>query len=296
MFQRLKRRPVLWTIVAIGLVLAVLLAIGLWWWLREDAPAAVDLGTAVSTLDDDAGGATATAIPTVAAAVAPTTTAAPAVTTAAPTATAALTAAPTAAEPAAEPTDEITAEGVSGQWVVDTSLAEFNYEDSAGTFVGFRVEEELASIGSTTAVGRTPAVSGWITIDGGTVTSVTIEADMTGIITDDQRRDRAIHSALSTANFPSATFTLTEPIDLGGDPASGEPITTTAVGELTVKGITRTVEIALEAQLVDDTVVVVGSTEVVFADYDVAVPRVPIVLSAEDHGIVELQLFFARSP
>ena len=44
----------------------------------------------------------------------------------------------------------------------------------------------------------------------------------------------------------------------------------------------------------DDTVVVVGTTEVVFADYDVTVPRVPIVLSAEDHGIVELQLFFTR--
>ena len=40
----------------------------------------------------------------------------------------------------------------------------------------------------------------------------------------------------------------------------------------------------------------VGATEVVFADYDVSVPEVPIVLSAEDHGTVELQLFFTRSP
>ncbi|MDE0603975.1 MAG: hypothetical protein OXI18_06170 [bacterium] len=87
---------------------------------------------------------------------------------------------------------------------------------------------------------------------------------------------------------------LLEPIDLGDDPGSGGPINTTAVGELTIKDITRTVEIQLEAQLVDYTVVVVGSTEVVFADYDVTVPRVPIVLSAEDHGIVEIQLFFTR--
>ncbi len=203
-------------------------------------------------------------------------------------------AASTPAEPEAQPNEEMVSGGVDGQWIVDTSIAEFDYDESAGTFVGFRVEEELASIGSTTAVGRTPLVSGSLTIDGETVTSVTVEADMTGIITDDSRRDRAIQSALSTGSFPTALFTLTEPIDLGTDPGSGGPVNTTAVGELTVKDITRTVEIALEAQLVDDTVVVVGTAEVVFADYDVTVPQVPIVLSAEDHGIIELQLFFTR--
>ena len=294
MLQRLKRRPVLWTVVAIALVLIVLLAIGLWWWLGDDAPAAVDLGAAVSTLDDDAGGATATAAST--ATAAPTATEMPADPAAVPTATIASTEEPTAAEPVEELAEEITAEGVNGQWFIDTSVAEFNYDDSTGTFVGFRVEEELASIGSTTAVGRTPLVSGSIAIDGQVVTAVTIEADMTGIVTDDQRRDRAIQSALSTGSFPTAAFTLTEPVRLGDDPVSGDAIITTAMGELTIKDITRSVEIALEAQLVDDTVVVVGSTEVVFADYGVAVPRVPIVLSAEDHGIVEFQLFFTRSP
>ena len=294
MLQRIKRRPILWSVVAIVLVLVVLLAIGLWWWLRDDAPAKVDLGAAVSTLEDDLVEATATptanptAIPTPPEVVAEPTTATD------PTATPA--AIPAAAEPGAQPTEQVIAKGVDGQWIIDTSVAGFDYDESTGTFVGFRVEEELASIGSTTAVGRTPLVSGSITIDGETVTSVTVEADMTGVITDDSRRDRAIQSALSTRNFPTAVFSLTEPIDLGDDPGSGDPITTTAVGELTVKDITRIVEIALEAQLVDDTVVVVGSTEVVFADYDVSVPQVPIVLSAEDHGTVELQLFFTRSP
>ena len=293
MLQRIKRRPVLWSVVAIALVLAVLLAIGLWWWLRDDAPARVDLGAAVSTLEDDAAEATAT--PTAAPAEMPTASEDGAEPAAAPDPTAAPTAAAsTPTEPEAQLNEEMVSGGVGGQWIVDTSIAEFNYDESSGTFVGFRVEEELASIGSTTAVGRTPLVSGSLTIDGETVTSVTVEADMTGIITDDSRRDRAIQSALSTGSFPTALFTLTEPINLGADPGSGGPVNTTAVGELTVKDITRRVEIQLEAQLVDDTVVVVGTTEVVFADYDVTVPQVPIVLSAEDHGIVELQLFFTR--
>jgi len=285
--KRLRRRPILWLVVAAVVMVAVLAVVLIWWLTRDDAPPSVDLQAAVSTLDDDGGAATATVEPV--STPTPVPSAAPA--TAEPTATV-----PTALADAVEPEAAPALEGVSGLWTVDTSIGEFSYEDSTGTFVGFRVDEELASIGSTTAVGRTPVVTGSITIDGETVTAVTVEADMSAITTNDSLRDRPVQTALNTAEFPTAVFTLTEPIDLGPDPDSGNPISTTAVGELTVKGITQPVQIALEAQLVDDTVVVVGSTEIVFSDYDVSVPRVPIVLSAEDHGIVELQLFFARNP
>ena len=77
-------------------------------------------------------------------------------------------------------------------WTVNTSVGEFSFEDSTGTFVGFRVQEELSWIGSTTAVGRTPAVTGTITFDGTTLTAATIEADMTAIMTNDSRRDDAV--------------------------------------------------------------------------------------------------------
>jgi MinD superfamily P-loop ATPase len=63
---------------------------------------------------------------------------------------------------------------------------------------------------------------------------------------------------------------------------------------LTVHGVTNTVQIPLEAQLVNDVIVVVGSTDIVFADYDVEAPSAVIVLSVEDQGTVELQLFFTR--
>ena len=55
---------------------------------------------------------------------------------------------------------------VAGTWVVDTSTGEFDFESATGTFVGFRIQEELAGIGSTTAVGRTGEVTGSITIEG----------------------------------------------------------------------------------------------------------------------------------
>ena len=167
--------------------------------------------------------------------------------------------------------------GVSGTWTVDTETGDFDFESASGTFAGIRIQEELASIGSTTAVGRTGDVDGTVEIDGTTVSSADIEVDMTTITTNESRRDNKVQEALETGEFPTATFSLTEPIDLGAQAAEGEPVSVTATGELTIHGVTQQVEIPLEARLVDGTIVIVGSVEIAFSDYDVEVPSAPVV-------------------
>ena len=102
-----------------------------------------------------------------------------------------------------------------GNWAVDTSLGEFKFENSTGTFVGFRVHEQLSGIGSTTAVGRTPMVTGTITIDGTKLSAADITADITALTTNNSRRDGPAPRALGTDQFPTATFVLTSPVDLG---------------------------------------------------------------------------------
>jgi polyisoprenoid-binding protein YceI len=184
--------------------------------------------------------------------------------------------------------------GVEGEWVVDTTSGGFDFESATGTFAGFRVAEELVGIGATEAVGRTGSVSGSMTIEGTTVTAATIEIDLASITTNDGRRDNRVRDALETDRFPTASFVLSEPIELGDAAEAGDPVSVTATGELTVREVTNTVEFPLEAQLVDGTVVVVGSLEVVFADYGVQVPSAPIVVSAADRGPIELQLLFTR--
>lgn len=185
-------------------------------------------------------------------------------------------------------------DGLDGAWSVDTSIGEFRFEDATSSFVGFRIEEELATVGATTAVGRTPVVDGSFSLSGTTISETIIEADMTGIVTNTSRRDRAVQRALDTGAFPTATFTLTAPIDLGSIPAEGESMSALAVGELTIKGVAQPIEIPLEAQLVGDLIVVVGALEITFEDWGVVVPTAPIVASVDDHGILELQLFFTR--
>lgn len=276
--------------IGLGLVAVLVLGVIAWTQLRTDAPSAANLDAAAAELaeGDDA---------------TPTDTGAEAEGDTAETAEATET---TGAEedtvPAGETADaadagedpDATVDDVSGDWTVDTSIGEFSFENSTGTYVGFRIGEELATVGQTEAVGRTPTVTGTVTIDGQTVTATSIEADMTAITTDISRRDSAARRALDTGNFPTATFVLTEPIDLGADPASGEPVSATAVGDLTIHGVTNPVEVAIEAQLVGDTIAIVGSTDVVFADYGVTAPSAPIVVSLDDFGIIEFQLFLTR--
>ncbi|MBT8211980.1 MAG: YceI family protein [Acidimicrobiia bacterium] len=185
-------------------------------------------------------------------------------------------------------------EGVDGTWTVDPSIGEFSFDDATSSFAGFRINEELSSLGSVTAVGRTPGVSGSFTLEGSTMTAASFEADLTQIVTDDSRRDNKAKGALEVSTFPTATFTVTSPIDLGVEPAEGTALSIVASGDLNVHGVTRQVEFPLEAQLVGDVIVVVGSINIVFADYDVELPSAPIVLSVEDNGILEVQLFFTR--
>jgi polyisoprenoid-binding protein YceI len=268
---------------------------GIWWFLQDDAPAAVDLESATESLGD---AATATTQAEAAAgdgaagaddgATEADDTATPATTDSDTTVADSASPATTAADTAAR-----SESALSGTWSVNTSIGEFSYEDSTGTFVGFRIEEELSGIGSTTAVGRTPTVTGTITIDGATLAAATIEADMTAITTNDNRRDDKVHSALETGEFPTATFTVTEPIDLGDAANTGAATTVEASGDLTVHGVTTPVTIPLEAQLVDGTIVVVGSLDVDLSTYDVEAPSAPIVASVSDQATIELQLFFS---
>src|SRR5918993_3494519 len=130
-------------------------------------------------------------------------------------------------------------DGIDGSWVVDTETGEFDFESATGTFAGFRIQEELAAIGSTTAVGRTGDVTGSITIEGSTLTAASFDVDLTTITTNQSRRDDRVQDALETADDPTGTFTLTEPVELGEAAASGEPVHVAAVGDLTIHGVTR---------------------------------------------------------
>ena len=179
----------------------------------------------------------------------------------------------------------------NGTWTVDDEFGDFDFETASGSFAGFRVEEEL-TVGEVTAVGRTGGVTGSLTIEDGTLAAAEITIDMTTIESNDGRRENAIRGAVGARDFPTATFVLTEPqpIDVAALEA-GATFLAAVVGDLTVKGTTNQVAFFLQATIVEPGIgLIIGSTEIFWEDFGITPPRAPIVVSVEDHGIVEFQL------
>jgi polyisoprenoid-binding protein YceI len=179
------------------------------------------------------------------------------------------------------------ASAVAGAWKIAP--------DPKEVFVGYRVDELFANETlKKTAVGRTPAVDGSITIDGTKVTDGEFTADLTQLSSEQSRRDSYLeHSSLQTSQFPNAKFTLTAPIDLGA-PVQGKEVTVRARGDLTLHGVTKPVELELTARWNGGTIDVLGNLPVRFADYDIEKPSVPI-LTTDDHGVMEVKLSFERA-
>jgi len=183
---------------------------------------------------------------------------------------------------------------LDGTWNVDTSIG--TLADGTSSFVGYRVQEQLASIGANTAVGRTADVSGSLTLAGTKITAATITANLTSLHSDDNRRDGQLsHQGIETSQFPTATFTLTSPIDLGAVPADGSTFAANAVGQLTLHGQVKDVTIPVKAKRSADVVVVSGSLPIVFADYGISKPNSFAVLSIADQGTMEFQIFFRHA-
>ena len=183
----------------------------------------------------------------------------------------------------------------SGEWVIDNTSGNFTFEDASGSFVGFRVDEKLVGIGSVTAVGRTDVVSGKLVINGNLLVETVIEADLSTIVTNDSRRDRAARNALKVKENPTASFVLDDTIEFDIAGTEGQAIKTEDSGQLTINAISQTVRFSIDAQLINNQLVLVGSATVVFSDFGVEVPSAPIVVSAEDFGIIEFQLLLRRN-
>lgn len=164
------------------------------------------------------------------------------------------------------------------------------------SFVGYRVREQLAILPAPSdAVGRTTAVEGALDVSALEITNVAVTADLTQLTSDKSMRDERIHTiGLETDSFPEAMFMLTEPIAFEAQPAQGETIAAGAIGDLTLHGVTNQLCVPVQATLTGDSIQVLGSVGVVFADYDMQAPNFGFV-TTEDHGTIEFQLDFARS-
>ncbi len=158
--------------------------------------------------------------------------------------------------------------------------------------VGYRVNEVLFGQ-RVAAVGRTSGVTGSVTIADLTVTNAEFTADMTTVKSDDPRRDAQFASRImDVLNYPTAGFVLTSPIAIDPTALAGT-VTHQASGSLTLRGVTKPVDVTIVSTVRDSQIVLAGEVAVVFADWSIPNPSIPGI-STEDSGVLEFQLVLSR--
>ena len=181
--------------------------------------------------------------------------------------------------PSSTPTPDV---GITGTWLATSEST-----------VGYRVKEVLGGV-DTEGVGRTNQVNGSLTIQDTTLLSTVFEIDVASIKSDSSKRDSQFSgNIMDTATYPTATFRLLTPIELGSIPADDQNITATAQGELTMHGVTQQVSFEVTAKIANGIIGVLGSIDITFADYGIANPSNGFVTTG-DTGLLEFVLAFQK--
>lgn len=191
-------------------------------------------------------------------------------------------------------TDPSGGSGDEGSIGADLS-AEGSWSATADSVVGYRVKETVNGF-DVEATGRTSELTGSLTIEGTVVTTAEFTVDMATVKSDDSRRDSQFRGRImETSTFPTATFTLTSPIDFGGGTGGssnlqdGTSIEVQATGELTLHGVTRSVTFPLTASIDNGRIGILGFIPVIFADHDIDNPSFATI-TTEDRGTLEFIL------
>ena len=187
----------------------------------------------------------------------------------------------------------------TGATPADSSI-EGTYKIGPGSAAGYRVRELfIGGLAKTDAVGRSEAVTGTVVLgrNGSAlqVQSVNATVDMTKLVSDESRRDgRMRTTGIETDKFPTATFVSSSAVTLDGDGEAAKPVKATVTGKLTLHGVTREVQIPVDAQLRAGTLEIVGRQAINMKDYAIDPPEIADFVKADDDGVFEFKLVLKK--
>ena len=163
----------------------------------------------------------------------------------------------------------------------------------AGSLAGYRVKETLFGA-SNIAVGRTSTITGSLTVAGGRLTAGNFSVDVASVRSDRSARDDSFKiRIMEVGTYPTATFNLTQPVDIGRLASGSGHQVVNVTGNLQLHGVTKPVTFPVSVTRTGATVNVTGAIPVAFADYAIANPSNPIA-QTESNGTLEFSLNFVR--
>lgn len=176
---------------------------------------------------------------------------------------------------------------IDGEWKVT------NRPGSNHSSAGFTIDEVLPGERRTTS-GSTKSVSGTVTIEGGTLTAGEIDVDMTAITSDSDVRDNNVRrKILLTDQYPNASFSVTEPVDLSGIPEDGAIAQIELTGDLTIMDQTNEITDTFDVARSGDRLLVAGDIHINRLDYGVETPEF-VAASIDEEGEINIRLNLAK--
>jgi len=182
------------------------------------------------------------------------------------------------ATPAASATASASASGSAtagaGRWSI-----------ASGSLVGYRVNEQFVGQSSShQAVARTSEVTGKVVITQSAttyeMTSATITVQLASLASVDSvagynvtNRDRIVQQSLDVRSDPTATFAA-QSVALPAGADSGQAVTVSVPGELTVHGITKPVTATIQLRVSGNTAQIAGTIATNMTDFGVSPPTI----------------------
>jgi polyisoprenoid-binding protein YceI len=201
------------------------------------------------------------------------------------------------ASPSASPSTDATptaTTGGAGTWTV-----------ASGSLAGYRVTEQFAGQSSThQAVARTSNVSGQVTItqsgDAYQMSAATITVQLSNLASVDSvagynvtNRDRIVQESLDVGSFPTAVFEA-QSVSLPAAVTTGQTVTVSVPGKLTVHGVTKDVTATLQLRVSGGTAQIAGSISTSMTDFGISPPRAPFV-TVQPPVTIEVSLNLSKS-
>jgi polyisoprenoid-binding protein YceI len=163
-------------------------------------------------------------------------------------------------------------------------------EESAARY---RVQEELAEVGETEAVGETQAIVGQFAFDesGLPLACSRFDVDLRTLQSDEARRDNYLYeNTLEAEKYPLATFVLRAVEGLEDPLAEGEEATVRLIGDLTLRDVTKLVAWEAKISMADGALTGDAATEFEMPEFAIEPPSVPVVLSLDETVRLEVDL------
>jgi polyisoprenoid-binding protein YceI len=161
----------------------------------------------------------------------------------------------------------------------------------------YRVQEELAQVGKTEAVGKTRAIIGQLgfNANGMPLPCARFDVDLRTLQSDQAKRDNYLYNnTLEAEKYPLATFVLKEVDGLAVPLADGEEQTVTLIGDLTLRDVTKPVAWEATVKREGDAITGTAATEFKMADFSITPPSVPVVLSLDETVRLEFDVTAER--